>query len=248
MDDPAAHLLCFPAAGCGPQVFRRWARLLPGHIGLSVVELPGHGARLSEPPLKSVAEVVGGPLAAEVRRLLTRPLVFFGHSMGALVALELSRALGQADGWCPALFVAAACAEPGAEHVPPGASGMSDAAVVDFLRMSGGTSENILAVQEYRDLLVPVVRADLGMVAGHRFADGPSLKCPVRVYVGAADPTMTMAEGAGWAAQSSGDSVVRVFDGGHFFFQEDEQAVIARLREDIDDAVFGRRVTSREGA
>ncbi|TDV43217.1 thioesterase II family protein [Actinophytocola oryzae] len=229
-DDAVVRLLCFPPGGGGPQVYRRWARRLPDRIGVLAVELPGHGARLRERPPTSVAEIVDGPLRDEVEALLDRPVVAYGHSMGALVALELFRRLGVR----PDLFVAGACGGPELEHVPADVAAASDDEVVDFLRTSGGTDPAIFADPEYLSLLLPIVRADLAMIAGHRFAPDPPLGCPVRVYLGADDPSATVADAAGWAAQSDGDHGVAVFPGGHFFFQNDEDAVLTRLSGDVD--------------
>jgi len=229
-DGAVVRLLCFPPGGGGPQLFRRWARRLPDRIGVLAVELPGHGARLREPPPGSVAEVVDGPLLAEVEALMDRPLVVYGHSMGALIALELFRRIGAP----PGLFVVGACGGPETEHVPPGVAGAGDEFVVDFLRTSGGTAPALLADPEYLSLIVPVLRADFAMIAGHRFEPRPPLGCPVRVYLGADDPAVTVQDAAGWAGLSDGDHAVAVFPGGQFFFQDDEDAVLTRLSADVD--------------
>lgn len=235
-DEVVVRLVCFPGAGSGPQVFRRWVRRLPPSVGLLAVELPGHGARLQEPLPVSVSTVVDGPLRDEVRALLDRPLVVFGHSMGALLALELCRGIGAGAGWRPALFVAAACARPEAGHVPPDVARMSDAELLEFLRASGGTASELLADREYLELLVPVVRADLRLISEHRIGTEPVLGCPVRAYVGADDPTVTRERAQGWARQGC-DGAVLTFPGGHFFFQDAEDAVIRQLCHDIEDAV-----------
>jgi surfactin synthase thioesterase subunit len=232
-DGAVVRLLCFPPGGGGPQVFRRWARRLPDRIGVLALELPGHGARLREPPPESVAEVVDGPLRHEVEALMDRPLAVYGHSMGALIALELFRRIGAR----PELFVAGACGGPEIEHVPPGVAVASDDVVVDFLRTRGGTDPAILADPEYLPLVLPVVRADLAMIAGHRFEPRPPLGCPVRVYLGADDPAATVENAAGWAGQSDGDHDIAVFPGGHFFFQHEEDAVLTRLSGDVDAAL-----------
>ncbi|GAB3465523.1 thioesterase II family protein [Actinophytocola sediminis] len=242
-DGAAARLLCFPPGASGPQIYRRWAKRLPGRIAVLAVELPGHGARLREPPPRSVAEVVDGPLLDEVAALTDRPLVVYGHSMGALLALELFRRLGHR----PALFVAGACAAPETEHVPPEVATMSDEDVLAFLRASGGTDPAIMADPEYLSLLIPLVRADFGMIAGHRFGTRPPLDCPVRTYLGAEDPEATARNAAGWAAQSDGDHDVAVFPGGHFFIQSAEDAVLSRLTGDID-AMLAVAPGARQGS
>lgn len=69
--------------------------------------------------------------------------------------------------------------------------------------------------------------------ACHRPAAEPALGCPVRVYLGATDPTIDPAKAGAWAQESAGDYAVQVFPGGHFFAQESELIVLTRLQHDV---------------
>lgn len=232
--EPAAHLLCLPPAGGAAHLYRRWPARLPGDVGVVAVELPGHGSRMREEPVGDLAALVGGALLDEAEALLDRPLVVFGHSMGAIVGFELCRALRRVrPSWRPAGFVAAGCEAPSVLATRDYTGRMTDDGIRRFLTETGGTPEEVLGNAGFFDLLRPVIRADLGMLRARAHTDEPPLGCPVRVYLGATDATIDPVKAGLWAAESDGDHAVQVFPGGHFFTREAESIVLARLRHDV---------------
>ncbi|MFJ8044034.1 thioesterase II family protein [Kitasatospora sp. NPDC096147] len=233
-------MLCFPPAGGSAQPYRAWSKLLPAHIGVVAVELPGHGSRMGEPPVDTLPGLIAGGLLGEVKTLLDRPLVVFGHSMGAIVGTELSRLLLTDVGWRPLLLVAAGCGSPDLPSVPDYETRMTDEGILAFLRQVGGTPASILDNEEYLAMLRPVVRADFESIAHRDLAASPRLGCPVRAYVGDADPRVDRERAAGWEIEGNGDFELCTFPGGHFFVQERVDMVLSRLQRDIGDALRAR--------
>lgn len=84
------RLLCIPFAGGGTVTFRRWAALLPPHIEAFAVQLPGREDRLREPALDDWQSMMDALIEA-VAPLPFLPTAIFGHSLGAVIALELGR-------------------------------------------------------------------------------------------------------------------------------------------------------------
>ncbi|MGO8777296.1 MAG: thioesterase II family protein [Terracidiphilus sp.] len=78
-----ARLFCFPYAGGGSAAFAGWRGRLPG---VCPVLLPGRESRTAEAPFERMAPLVQA-LAAAIAPYLDRPFAFFGHSMGAAVAI-----------------------------------------------------------------------------------------------------------------------------------------------------------------
>ncbi|WP_316527988.1 thioesterase II family protein [Kitasatospora brasiliensis] len=229
----ALTLLCLPPAGAGAHLFRGWAARLPAQIAVIGVELPGHGGRLAEAPVTDLTALIEGPLRSEVSGLLDRPLAVFGQSMGAHLGLELCHALARDGDWQPALLAVAAA--PVIEDLPlPQDRELTDQEVIDFLRFTGGTSPDLMANDEYLALLVPVIRADLTLIAGRPAnPDRPPLDCPVRAYGGASDPGVPVEDLESWRAQCTGDFHSRVFPGGHFFAQEQEAELLRELEREL---------------
>ncbi|MET7990803.1 alpha/beta fold hydrolase [Amycolatopsis sp. NPDC005232] len=246
--EPVTTLLCFPPAGGGAYGYRNWARRLPAHFGVVAVELPGHGSRLGEPLVSTLPGLLGGGLLGEVRTLLDRPVVVLGHSMGAIVAAALCRALLAEDGWRPLLFVAAGCAAPDLPSVPDYDMRMTDQGILDFLRDAGGTPSGILGNEEYLAMIRPVVRADLDAIAHRDLGARPRLGCPVRSYVGGEDPRVSADRAAGWVAESDGDFEQCTFPGGHFFLHDNAEMVLSRLQRDIGDVRHRARGTRQAGS
>ncbi|MFC9284891.1 thioesterase II family protein [Streptomyces collinus] len=231
-DDVALRVLCLPPAGAAAHVYRRWTRLLPPDIGVVAVELPGHGTRLSEPPARSVDEIVA-PLAEEVEALADRPLVVFGHSMGGTIGAELIRFLRREYGVTPDLMVAAACEAPRREPRKDYTRWLSEDGALAFLHHMGGTPPELLASKPYLDMILPVLLADLTVLAGPRDPDDRPLDCPVRLYLGAEDRGVDPERAALWREESDGDFTVHTFAAGHFFVQERAAETVQRLLADV---------------
>src|SRR5687768_10798540 len=81
------RLFCFPYAGGGASIFRRWSDELPPSVEVCPVQLPGRENRLREPPFTRIDPLVRA-LAHALRPNLNRPFALFGHSMGALIGFE----------------------------------------------------------------------------------------------------------------------------------------------------------------
>ncbi|MCF1596903.1 thioesterase II family protein [Streptomyces muensis] len=232
-DDVALRLLCLHPAGSAAHVYRRWPRLLPPDIGVVAAELPGHGSRLAEPPLETMDEILK-QLCAEAGPLTDRPLVLFGHSMGGTLAAELARYLRRELGVTPRLLIVAACEAPRREPRRDYARWLTEDGVLAYLHEMGGTPPELLAHKEFLEMTLPVLRADLTVLAGPRPVDDRPVDCPVRLYLGERDTTVREDRALAWREESDGDFTVRRFDGGHFFVQEQVADVVARVRADVE--------------
>lgn len=111
---PPVQLVCIPHAGGTAVLYRRWAQMLPQGVRLVSLELPGHGARRAQPALTGWPQLID-VLCNELEATLdpATPFALFGHSMGALVGLELSHALRRRCARQPVWFGASASVAPG---------------------------------------------------------------------------------------------------------------------------------------
>src|SRR5215213_9001369 len=107
----SVRLFCFPYAGGGASVFRGWAEGLPEAVEVCPVQLPGRETRFLEPAYTRLPALVEA-LAESLTPHLDRPFVFFGHSLGALVAFELARRLRRDGGPGPDRLFASGCGAP----------------------------------------------------------------------------------------------------------------------------------------
>src|ERR1700761_3436951 len=100
------RLFCFPHAGGDANAFSGWRKELPRTLDVCPILLPGRGRRSLEPHGRQLTTMAAA-IAAELPEMLELPFAFYGHSMGALLAFEVARALRRNCGLVPrALLVA----------------------------------------------------------------------------------------------------------------------------------------------
>ncbi len=222
----AARLVCFPHAGGGASFYRRWAALLPEGYDHLTVQYPGREDRIGE-------ECVGElhPLAdriAEVLLPLTdRPLILFGHSMGASIAYEVARRL-QEHGRAPHHLVASSRMSPTLER-PGTVHLLGDEEFLQELAAFGGISQEVLHHRELRDLFLRPMRSDYRLIETYQPRGTPALECPVTAVRGDLDHAHPEEEIRAWADVAGGDFRLLTLPGDHFFLAPRAQELIELL-------------------
>ncbi len=224
---PTLRVVCFPHSGGSVTAFGDWATAMPPGVELVAIQYPGRGDRFVEPPVDDVS-AMAGHVAAELLRLPTSDHVFFGHSLGAVVAYETALALREV-GEEPRRLCVSACLPPGLMenqnlHLAP------DDEFWATLCGLGGIEPGIAENAELRELLLPTLRSDLRAHATYlpRTETKP-LSCPVTCYHGVGDPLVDETQLAEWAAVTSGDFTLRVRPGGHFHVATDVAELVADI-------------------
>ncbi|MGW6269004.1 thioesterase II family protein [Streptomyces sp. NPDC055060] len=234
--DAPCRLVCFPHAGGSASAFHGLTQLLAPGIDVLSVQYPGRQDRVAEPPLESIAALADGAYQA-LRPWTGKPLALFGHSMGAVVAFEVALRLAS-DGTAPlALF-------PSARRAPSLHREMrvhlrDDEGLLRQVASLAGTDGRLLADPGLRQLILPVLRADYRAVETYRHTDGKRLDCPVFALAGADDPMAPPEEVRVWGEHTTREFDVRVFPGGHFYLNDETDAVAALLRSQIGAASRG---------
>ncbi len=228
------RLICLPHAGAGAAGFYRWKRLLAGTVAVCPVMLPGRERRLGE-AAGTDARVLAAGLLAPVRGLLGEPYAVFGHSMGALLGYEFARQIAEAGLPGPRWLFASGRNAPQLAPAHRGLHLLGEERFLGALRERFGSSQDeVLADPEMRALFLPILRADLQVVETYEFHDGPRLACPVAVFAGERDGSVTEPGLRGWGEVTSAGCSVERFAGDHFYCLGEGQgellaAVVRRL-------------------
>ncbi|MFE3138186.1 thioesterase II family protein [Streptomyces scopuliridis] len=213
--EPAVDLVVFPGAGCGPGFYSPWVAHLPATWRMTGVCLPGRGRRYDDEVFSGLPDAAAEVVRALERSGLVRPLLF-GHSMGAVLALETA-VRTDAD-----TVFTAACAPPGpataAEY-----QGIDEEAVRDdareLARTLGVDDEEVL--DDLVELTAPTLLADLAMLARYAPPDG-RVAADIVSYYGSADDV----EPLPWTARTSGAARTARFPGDHFFPRHHPRSLI----------------------
>ncbi|MBH3339926.1 thioesterase [Pseudomonas mendocina] len=229
----AVDLYCLPYSGASAMVYSRWRRKLPDWLVVRPVELPGRGSRLGE-SLQTDMCALARQLAKELMPELRHPYALFGHSLGALLAFELTHALRELG--CPPplmLFASGTAAPTRREDYEKGyAQAKSDEELVTELRELQGTSEEVLANRELMSLTLPILRADFLMCGRYRYQRRPLLGLPIHVLGGTTDRS-SLEQLQAWSEETACGFSLDMFEGGHFFIHEHEQRVLETIGDGL---------------
>lgn len=220
------RLFCFPYAGGSARVFQKWLKLFPETIEVCPLEYPGRGARLREQPFKRIS-LLAADIAEALLPLFDTPFILFGHSMGAATAFELARHLRRANKTLPVHFFVSACSSPQLPKEDSKVYELPEPEFIEELRRLNGTPDEVLEHPELMQLILPMLRADFEAVQTYSYVDEPPLSCPLTVYGGTEDESVSRDQLEGWRQLTSGPFSLQMFQGDHFYLNTSE-SVLAR--------------------
>ena len=113
---------------------------------------------------------------------------------------------------------------PPLSHLPP-------ADLIAALSGLGGLHPELLAHEEYSDIVLRAIRADLRLAEEYRCLPGPRLSCPITVMAGAQDPMTPPGSLDGWCDYTTAECSRRAFDGDHFFYITRTEAVVDAISQ-----------------
>lgn len=230
-EDAPIQLLCLPFAGGGASRFRPLARALAPHIAVEAVQFPGREARVDDRPYRDAGALVAD-LSAVATALLDRPYALLGYSLGGSFGFELARAL-IAAGWpAPLAIFAVASPAPQIER-PTCHSEQSDHELVDWMRRWAAIPDDILNDPLIRSTVLTTLRIDLGAWERHQHDPTTRLPCPIHVYAGLSDASVTREQLLAWQSRSTAQCGLRTFSGGHMFGFEQPNALAAAILTDL---------------
>jgi medium-chain acyl-[acyl-carrier-protein] hydrolase len=226
-----ARLFCFPFAGGSAAVFAGWGEKLKPGIEVWAAHPRGRGRRFSEPPHRSVAEMVQDYLPV-LRAHLDLPLAFYGHSLGGLLALELVRQL-QTEGLpLPGHLFIGASAPPVAGLIHPAISHLPDEGFVTAVQERySGIPESVLKESELMEIFLPALKADFSAYETFDRNCVTQVRCPVTAFAGSDDGVIAPDVMQEWCRHTEMSFDLRIISGDHFFLSTNGELVLSTIRE-----------------
>jgi surfactin synthase thioesterase subunit len=221
-------LYCFPHAGGSPGEYVRWSDDLPD-LQVWGIHLPGRTTRSNEPPytrIEPLVEALVGAVSFAERS------VFFGHSLGALVAFETARelrrrGLSQPDG----LIVSSCPAPPFPAAAEPVSTLADDALLTRAARRWGIPAEDLSADPTLRAHALACLRGDLAVLENYRYRPEQPLDAWISVMAG--EQESTRADAPDWRQHTRRPIGRAVLPGGHFYFRQHRPETLRVLRETV---------------
>ncbi|HVQ39977.1 MAG TPA: alpha/beta fold hydrolase [Pyrinomonadaceae bacterium] len=231
---PAARLrlICFHYAGGGAHAYRTWDRSLPPSIEVVAVQFPGRGARLREEPLTSV-DVLLPALMEGLLPALSKPFAFFGHSMGALIAFEVTRSLRRLRKTLPVHLFVSGRGGPRERDWDVKLSDLPEEELIAELVRYGGAPKEVLENTELMRLMLPTIRADFKVCETYSYVREEPLDCPISACNGVEDFELKQERLEAWRDETS-TFKSRMFPGSHFYLQKSEHSILQAIVRDLE--------------
>ncbi len=235
------RLFALPFVGGGASVFNPWPNYLPDTVEVVGLQFPGREDRLDDLPIDSMPEFVA-ELAEAMLPHLDRTFVVYGHSMGGLLAYELTKYLEQHYNEVPMKLIIGGWPAPALvenyvrnlNHIRDGfdLANESDSRVLAVLRdnkLLDIPVEDEGAIMHW----LPAIRADLKMLGDYRYENGYTLRAPISVLRGADDPVFETDQLQGWGKLTSGGFSLTTVPGGHLFIQNADAQVMRTIAQEL---------------
>ena len=251
VNNPSLRLFCFAYAGGSAAVFRDWYKSLPSNVEVCSIQLPGRGVRFREKAITCSVELINS-LVTAIEPYLDVPFAFFGHSMGAQVAFELTRALRREKKAQPQHIFVSGRKAPHLPMIRRPIHALPEAEFLTEIRRLNGTPSEAWEHPELISLMSPILRADVKLVETWKFDTEAPLNLPITALGGFNDEGVPRAQLESWQEHTSHPVDVKMFSGDHFFInsaQSDVLAVLnAKLSPKVSLPVHAMRQLSRVGA
>lgn len=223
-------LFIFPHAGGAPQYYVPFAKTFATDIKRTAVQYPGQRGKQDFASFTSLPA-----LADEVVTMVSPekdhggPVVFFGHSMGGLLAFEVARRFEAAGRPIAALFVSA-CAAPGKvgyDDIPE-----TDDGLLAAVSTMTGASPEFMQNPEFAAAILPTLRG-LKAIANYDCPPEVTLSCPIHAFYGDDDEIATAAKVAPWAERTTASFTAREFKGHHFYLNDHLNDLVPDVEQKI---------------
>jgi surfactin synthase thioesterase subunit len=224
------RLVCFPHAGGSASYYRPLSVRFGGEADVVCLQYPGRQDRRLEPCIEDLGEMADR-IAAELSALEPRPSVFFGHSMGAVLAFETAWRLERTPAGGPRSIVVSGRRAPSARRAEDVHHRADDGIIAELKRLGG--TDMALMDDELLRMAMPSIRADYRAVESYVAEPGRTIAAPIVAATGDADPLTTLAEADRWREHTTAAFRRVVLHGGHFFITTNQPAVQAEIAREL---------------
>lgn len=219
-------LFFIPHAGGSCKSYLSFKRFLNPRVKPCGIEPAGRGKRINEPFYKNLDEAAEDLLMQLESQIDEGPYAIFAHSLGTLYTYVMGKKLREKGLKEPShIFLSGRCAPWLSANVPM-LSELSDEAFIEAFISNGGLPAEIGKNKELQDFYMPILRADVGLAERENLVRTDFMfGCDLSIFMGKQDTLLTKELMPKWQEATRKRCVLYEFEGGHFYFNEQKEAV-----------------------
>ncbi|MET0357123.1 MAG: alpha/beta fold hydrolase [Cellvibrio sp.] len=230
------NLFCIPYAGGSAKIiFNGWQQSLSSNIKVIPLELAGHGIRIDEPFHRNVEAAVADIVATIRTSVITTPYAIYGHSMGSLIAYELTKALASAGLPPPKAVFLSGRKPPHNCPKPRNIHRYNDTLLLEEMKKLGGTPKVFFEVKDLVKAFLPIFRNDYRILELYQFAEPiRPTSADIVFFHSDGDAVVEGPEVNEWEKYTTGTFMRKNFEGGHFFINEKRKEICEVISEVLE--------------
>lgn len=232
VSDPAARIFCFHYAGGSAFFYADIFRYLSSDISVYPYQIAGRGGE--NEPFETSIESASMKAAAAIAPYCDRPIFILGHSMGGLIAFNTAFFLKEKFNVpTEMIFITSSIPDLASAIRISGASTqeMSDDEFCDALINFGAMDKKTMKFREFRQVFLPVIRADFRLVEEYRADKSRVIDTDIYVYAGSEDKIFSADSISEWQKYTTGEVNCCIKDGGHFFVKDCKKELYENINE-----------------
>lgn len=226
-------LFIFHHAGGSSYSYINFKESFPSSIEIEILELPGRGKKIRENLVNNIEEIAES-LYLEIRDHLHKPYIFFGHSMGSLVAYLVIKKIFRGNLQLPLIFFTSA------SPAPPmiknqGRFTLPSDRFWEMVKKIGGLPDEFFEADELKKVFEPILRSDFQALETYQHSDSIKMDVPIVIFI-AEEDTISREACVMWQAETIHEVKLYQFKGNHFYLFENEKQVIDTILFELENA------------
>lgn len=223
-----ARIFALPYSGAGASAYYPWSKKTRDMDFLGV-QLPGRENRFNEELITHLPTLLNN-IITEIKPLINKPYVLFGHSMGGLIAFELAKLIREQALPLPEHLYISAFRAPNMPNFNRAMHNLSDEDFVSELSTYGGLPSEIISNTELLDFFLPILRADFLLTEFYEYKESQPLSIPITTFSGKNDCIVKSGNMSDWRYQTNKSFRHIEYDGDHFFVNNHMESIINEFR------------------
>jgi len=231
------RLFCFPYAGSSAVVtYKFLVDSLSEDIEVCPIEFPGRGARMAEPLIYDIEEVMA-ELSYLIKDFSDLPYAFLGHSMGALVSYELAQHLSSNFKVSPQKLYLSAHNAPQLPREGKIMHKLKRDQFLDELKNMNGIADELLDHEELLQLVLPIIQNDYKLCETYKYIEKGKVNIPIHVFGGDADKDVTPEKLEAWNELTDKEFDLEILPGDHFFILKNRDSFARRMQRHLKNDI-----------
>lgn len=228
-------LFCLPYAGGSANIYLSWRKKLANNIELCPLELAGRGRRYNDPFYESIDVAADDIYKSVETQISNNEFALYGHSMGSILAFELSHRLQERLGVLPKHIFFSGHRAPDVPRRDKDTYLLPNEEFKQELLNLGGTPKEVLEEEELLDFFLPLLRADFKIIENYLYKDKRSkLNCNITVLNGKKDD-LTLNDITQWRKHTDKYCNIIMFDGDHFFINDNGEDIVKIINNTLNN-------------